>query len=280
MTGNEERNAGFVRWRSSFFPGLELIARGAHVHHYRYHVHDPLEITWVVSGNGNVAYRGELCELNTGDAFLVAPRAPHAGGARGDSPFSFITLHVPEALLSVIAARSGLDPAALPRMATRTGLRWLLALLLERLQAAASPGGQIDALAGTLRAYIAADGVTVLPRPDIEAHPAVSRARAILDEAHEESIAVSELASAVRLHERYLISLFKTATGIPPHQYLLARRLEHARCMLGAEQSLSAVAAAAGFTDQSHLTRHFKRTFGVTPGAYQRIYSTTSLPAG
>lgn len=279
MAGNrgEGENAGFVRWSSSFFPGLELIARGAHVHRYRYHVHDPLEITWVLSGNGNLAYRNQLWGLGTGDAFLVAPRAPHAGGVRGDSPFSFVTLHVPEALLPDIAARSGLDPAALPSVATRSGVRGLLETLLERLQAAPSPGGQIDALAGTLRAYISADGATVLPRPGYETHPAVSRARAILDEAYEEPIAVSELASAVRLHERYLISLFKSATGIPPHQYLLARRLEHARCMLGTEQPLSAVAAAAGFTDQSHLTRHFKRTFGLTPGAYQRTSSTTSL---
>jgi AraC-like DNA-binding protein len=61
------------------------------------------------------------------------------------------------------------------------------------------------------------------------------------------------------------------ATGLPPHQYVIARRVERAKGLLqgGGELSLSLVAACAGFSDQSVFCRHFKRIVGVTPGRFR-----------
>ena len=56
--------------------------------------------------------------------------------------------------------------------------------------------------------------------------------------------------------------------GIPPHRYLTGRRLDRARRMLLAGRRPAEVAVEVGFHDQAHLTRHFKRMLGVTPGAY------------
>jgi AraC family transcriptional regulator len=59
---------------------------------------------------------------------------------------------------------------------------------------------------------------------------------------------------------------FKGATGLPPHQYVIARRVERARQLLeGGDLSLADVAAHAGFSDQSQFCHHFKRLVGVTP---------------
>jgi AraC-like DNA-binding protein len=59
--------------------------------------------------------------------------------------------------------------------------------------------------------------------------------------------------------------------GRAPHRYLLSLRLERARRWLERPGAgLSDVALRAGFADQAHFTRHFKREFGVTPGALQR----------
>ena len=61
------------------------------------------------------------------------------------------------------------------------------------------------------------------------------------------------------------------ATGLPPHQYVIARRVERARQLLqaGTNLSLAEVALRAGFSDQSHFCRHFKRLVGVTPGRFR-----------
>ncbi len=58
--------------------------------------------------------------------------------------------------------------------------------------------------------------------------------------------------------------------GISPHAFRLLARLNRARQMLRAGDPIAAVAADAGFADQSHLTRLFRRTCGTTPGVYWR----------
>ncbi|MGN1286732.1 MAG: helix-turn-helix transcriptional regulator, partial [Bradyrhizobium sp.] len=58
--------------------------------------------------------------------------------------------------------------------------------------------------------------------------------------------------------------------GVGPHAFRLLARLNLARQLLRAGEPIAAVAADAGFSDQSHLTRLFRRTFGTTPGVYWR----------
>src|SRR5262249_50447263 len=61
------------------------------------------------------------------------------------------------------------------------------------------------------------------------------------------------------------------ATGLPPHQYVIARRVERAKQLLqaGTEVALGEVPLSAGFCDQSQFSRHFKRLVGVTPGQFR-----------
>ena len=84
-------------------------------------------------------------------------------------------------------------------------------------------------------------------------------------------LSVDELAREAELSPAHFARAFRETLGRPPHQYILARRLERARRLLEAPNARpSEVAAAAGFADQAHLTRLFKRAFGVTPGAVLR----------
>ena len=64
---------------------------------------------------------------------------------------------------------------------------------------------------------------------------------------------------------------FKAATGLPPHQYVILRRVERAKRLLqaGTDLSLAEVALGTGFCDQSQFSRHFKRLVGVTPGQFR-----------
>jgi AraC family transcriptional regulator len=64
---------------------------------------------------------------------------------------------------------------------------------------------------------------------------------------------------------------FKAATGLPPHQYVIARRVERAKQLLqgGSDLSLAEVAAHAGFSDQSQFCQHLKRLVGATPGRFR-----------
>ncbi len=66
----------------------------------------------------------------------------------------------------------------------------------------------------------------------------------------------------------HLCRVFGAAVGMPPHACQTQVRVRHAKSMLRAGLPISRVAGAAGFYDQAHLTRHFKRIVGVTPGRY------------
>ena len=71
--------------------------------------------------------------------------------------------------------------------------------------------------------------------------------------------------------ELHFARQFKGATGLPPHQYVITRRVDRAKQLLrgGGEVSLAQVAARAGFSDQSVFSHHFKRLVGVTPGQFR-----------
>ena len=76
------------------------------------------------------------------------------------------------------------------------------------------------------------------------------------------------LAAAAGLSPYYFIRVFRQAVGLTPHAYLVQLRVETAKRLLDRGQPVVEAALAAGFADQSHLTRHFKRIVGVTPGQY------------
>ena len=82
---------------------------------------------------------------------------------------------------------------------------------------------------------------------------------------------LAQLAAVVRLNPYHFARQFKVATGLPPHQYVILRRVERAKQLLqaGTDLSLAEVALRAGFCDQSQFSRHFKRLVGVTPGQFR-----------
>jgi AraC family transcriptional regulator len=82
---------------------------------------------------------------------------------------------------------------------------------------------------------------------------------------------LEQMAAVARLSPYHFARQFKAATGAPPHQYVIARRVERAKQLLqgGGEFTLAEVAAHAGFSDQSQFSRHFKRHVGVTPGRFR-----------
>jgi AraC family transcriptional regulator len=64
---------------------------------------------------------------------------------------------------------------------------------------------------------------------------------------------------------------FKTSLGVPPHQFVLQRRLSLARELLtSTDRPIADIAIAAGFSDQSHLARTFRKSFAVSPTAFRR----------
>nr|WP_297357798.1 AraC family transcriptional regulator [uncultured Caldimonas sp.] len=102
--------------------------------------------------------------------------------------------------------------------------------------------------------------------------PAVRRRLADYVDAHLGSaLTVGDLAAQAALSEHHFAHMFRVSFGMAPHTWVLQRRIERARALLGGtELSLDHVAQACGFASASHLVNRFRATQGVPPGRYRR----------
>lgn len=92
-----------------------------------------------------------------------------------------------------------------------------------------------------------------------------------------EDIPLQTLSAVCELSAFHFARLFKRSVGLAPHQYVIQRRVERAReLLLTSRQSVAQIAQQVGFCDQSHLTIHFKRAFGMPPKQFVRQYGLTS----
>jgi AraC-like DNA-binding protein len=95
-------------------------------------------------------------------------------------------------------------------------------------------------------------------------------ARLVRDRLDADEPTLEQLAAELGAHASHLVRVFRREYGLPPHRYLVGRRLDRARQLLLDGMPIADVAVAVGFHDQPHLTRHFRALLGTTPGAFRR----------
>lgn len=105
---------------------------------------------------------------------------------------------------------------------------------------------------------------------DLYENRQVKRVRDYLNERFAEDISLDGLASMVNLSPYQLNRVFSQQVGVPPHTFLIQRRIWNAKALMANGESITSAALASGFYDQAHLSRHFKRSMGFTPGVISR----------
>ena len=93
----------------------------------------------------------------------------------------------------------------------------------------------------------------------------------LLQDRYARPMSIAGIAAEVDIHPVHLSRVFRSHYGCSPAEYLRRIRIRRACELLSdPEETLSAIAFATGFSDQSHFTRNFRRATGVTPGTYRR----------
>ena len=86
-----------------------------------------------------------------------------------------------------------------------------------------------------------------------------------------DDIGLDDLAAIADLSAKHFARAFRQSTGMPPHRWLIERRIDRAKALLAtADLGLADIAIACGFADQSHFTAAFRKSVGATPGRYRR----------
>lgn len=196
-----------------------------------------------------------------------------------------VDLRLSDALLREVALGLELDPDRArvePHCSVRDARIEHIAWALEAESRAGFPSGALytealgTALAVHLLSHYRQGASGGAPRGGPKPGRALSRAELARVtehvEAHlSEELSLSRLARVAGVSPSHFKSLFKHTTGLPPHTYVIRRRVERARALLEQrELPTSQIALEVGFSHQSHLARWMRRLLGVTPSELRR----------
>jgi AraC family transcriptional regulator len=208
--------------------------------------------------------------LEPGCAAIIPAGARYR--SRWLDPGHVLLLTLEPSLLAELTGRPVAQPPALRRVLNaRDGLLTHLMLSLrEALREDPRRSGPLGEYLARAAAFHLASYLAV-PGPSLEVRAGLpsSRLRRITDhvEHHLEApLSLRDLASLANLSLFHFARSFKESTGLSPHQYILRRRVDRAKQLLGGSSlSLAEIALRCGFSHQSHFTKAFRQITGVTP---------------
>ncbi|MFJ9340608.1 AraC family transcriptional regulator [Streptomyces sp. NPDC101733] len=237
-------------------------------HAYPAHVHD----TWalMVLDGGRVDFALDRERHGTGVSqavILLPPGVVHDGRTVTEAGFRKRVLYLDSSVLPGHLTGAAVDAPLLADAALRERVHGLHLALEERDPFEAQ--SRLAFVGERLRGWLTGRG----PQAAYEAPSArvAVRLRELLDARVGEGITLEEASALLGgIHSTRLIRCFRRAYGLPPHAYLVGRRVARARELLLAGTPAAETAVAAGFHDQAHLTRHFGRHVGTTPAKFAR----------
>ena len=260
------------RWRIPGFEAIELL-RGLQVtQEYPRHWHEEIYLSATLSGTSYLDYLGTSERIPRGALAMVAPGDIHANRKIGCT-FRCLFIEFPALQKSV----EQFIERNIPGLGFRSGLIEDQRTLVKFLQVHHSmedgePGlARDDSAFSFLHELAARHSTSNIPPPRSGNEDfAICRTKRFLDEHYAERVSLHELARWTRLSACHLNRSFRRKIGMPPHEYQLQVRILKAKSFLRLGRSISETASLVGFVDQSHFTRHFKRSVGVTPGKFLR----------
>ncbi|MBN8502335.1 MAG: AraC family transcriptional regulator [Sphingomonadales bacterium] len=231
------------------------------------HRHDTYTIALTTTGVQSFNYRGGTWRSLPGQVMILHPDEVHDGYCSDEVGFSYRAAYLPPADVQTVIGGAPLpflsdSVSADPRLVS-AALRFV-----EMCAIQSEPLGYQDALQQLVSAMQGCGGRAQARRAvNTEG---VMRVRDFLDSVPDPSTGLDEL-EAIAGYDRWQLSRdFRCLLGTSPYRYLQCRRIERARQLLRSGLSLAAAAHEAGFADQSHFGRIFKRTLGTTPLAWRQ----------
>ncbi|WP_246739617.1 AraC family ligand binding domain-containing protein [Martelella sp. HB161492] len=237
------------------------------------HRHDTYALGITLSGIQTFSYRGEARVSTAGRLIVLHPDELHDGGAGGKDGLTYRMLYLPPELIAAAGERAAAPlPFVGDPVADDPALRHALIDALSDLQSPLSGLQLDDAVTGIASALARMAGE--IPRRQEIDRRAMTRLAQRLREECVNQLGSRVLEAETGLDRFTLARQFRAAFGTSPHRYLIQRRLDHARQMMARGVSLAEAATASGFADQAHMTRHFGRTYGMTPGHWRALRRT------
>lgn len=266
--------SGPTFWRDDALPFIEArsVQDGRTVR-YAKHWHETFSIGLISRGRCHYINRAETAQACAGTVVLMNPGDVHACNPVHGEPWSYRMLYIDVRWLGTLQAAGGIDSShcftpfatiATTQPGLYDGLNRLFDVLtdpriahLQKQSAAVSFMEMVHLRLGRGKSAHSKK----LPR--------VTRAADFIRQNCTRSLRLEDICAEANLSPSHLIRAFKAVHGLTPHAYQLNCRIEFCRSQLRAGHAIADVALAAGFSDQAHFQRSFKKFVAATPGQYR-----------
>jgi AraC-like DNA-binding protein len=260
-------------WWDRQVPGLSLMHADFTTHEYPPHSHEAFVVAVTELGGSIIKSRGAVTEAHASELFVFNPAEPHAGWMGRSRRWRYRSLYLARAAMDEVARGLGVEtiPYFTRNMFVDRDLIEGFLALHRALEDGRDLFRERELLIGSFGELFrrhGSGGGRIEPAPRDRA--ALGRSIAVMRARHAEELRLEELAAEAGLTTFQLIGLFRRTVGLTPHAYLTQIRLGAACRRLRRGVPIAAAATESGFYDQSALTRHFKRCYGITPLQFAR----------
>ncbi len=251
------------------YDGIEAVDVFMREHVYAPHRHDTYTVGYTFRGAQRFRYRGEARTSLPGQAFVLHPDEVHDGGPGTEAGYGYRAIYLSPDLVLAAGGRPDLPFVGETVMTSRALSDAVDRFFLDQIDVA-EPMDRDDALVDIADALLGlADHAK--PRRHSPDRQAMRKVRDYLIANPASPRPLSDLETIVGL-DRYTIARgFRQAFGTSPSIFLRCRKLDIAKRCIRSGMSLAEAALTAGFSDQSHLTRQFRKSVGLSPGRWRRM---------
>lgn len=270
-----EKGENAKLWCVPHLNNLQLLRANFVTYSFKRHMHDYFVIGMIEDGVQRFAYRRDQYVTPTTGLIVINPGEAHTGEAAIPSGFRYRALYPETEQMQQIAAEIKGRNRDIPFFSQPVIHDAALFHEFRRLHVA------LESVSSTLEhesrylwalAQLIARHADPPPRPNAlkRERSEVKKLRRYLDEHYAEDVKLADLAALVNWNAFYLLRVFRSEIGLPPHAYLENVRIREAQRFLKQGLPVIEVAYQTGFSSQSHFTTTFKRLIGVTPGQYAK----------
>jgi AraC-like DNA-binding protein len=230
------------------------------------HRHDTYALGITLSGVQAFRYRGEQRHCLPGQGHILHPDEIHDGGAATGDGFGYRILYIDPVLVQQALGGRPLPFVPDPVVRHPQPISGLMACLGD----IDDPVDEVEAadITVSVAATLEALSAPAAGKPGLLRIPALLRVRDMIAARPSAPFSVEDFEGVAGLDRWTIARQFRAAFGTSPSRFRTMRQLDQARRLINQGAPLSEAALDAGFADQSHMSRMFKRSYGLTPGQW------------
>ena len=243
-------------------------------------VHDFVELIFCTGGHGRTTIFNQDYEIEPGDLIIHNPNTPHHESSDLNSPLEFFFVGLTDFQINGLPSNTVMDEKHCPVQKTEDYKEQFDIFFVELIRETLYRKGHFQLISEAICSCILALTLRIMDGTPVQAEtlsPHSIRIKEYIDQNFTSDLNLSQLSSAVYISQTYISHIFKAEMGVSPIQYLINKRIAHAKHLLStSDMPIAKIATECGYDDPVYFSQVFKRITGYSPTEYRKINKKSS----